>query len=249
MNRVVLIVGIIILWQILSLLNFLPQNRLPSPISILMAFKEIISPGLPPGHSLTIHICYSLYRVCVGYLSALIIAIPLGLIMGWIKSFRIILEPIIGLIRHIPPLAWIPLSILWFGIGIKSAAFIIFLGAFFPILLSTLSGVLLIEEIYFDIAKIFNFSKFQIILKILIPASIPSIFTGMRIGMGIAWMTLIAAEFTGVKQGYGLGYMIMVARDIQRIDEVMAGMMVIGMIGLFWDFLFNFVKNKLFPWA
>ena len=248
-SRIAVFIGLILLWQLFASVSILPQNKFSSPLSVLYALKEIASVGLPPQHSLFIHILYSMYRVFVGYISAVALAVPLGLIMGWSKPIRYILDPIIGIIRHIPPLAWIPLSILWFGIGIKSAGFIIFLGAFFPILMNTVSGVLLIDPLYIDVAKVLKFSKKQFFTKILAPASIPHIITGMRIGMGIAWMTLVAAEFTGVKQGYGLGYMIMVARDIQRVDEVLAGMLVIGIIGLFWDWIFNIVKNKLFPWT
>jgi ABC-type nitrate/sulfonate/bicarbonate transport system permease component len=141
-------------------------------------------------------------------------------------------EPIVEIVRPIPPLAWIPIAILWFGIGIKSAAFIIFLGAFFPVLLNTVNGVRSIDPVLIEAARVLNAGPRFIFLKVLIPGAVPSIFTGMRIGLGIGWMSLVAAEFTGVKQGYGLGYMIMTARDIQRPDEILAGMLVIGLIGL-----------------
>jgi len=186
---------------------------------------------------------HSLYRVFLGYVFAAMLAIPLGIAMGWSEKLRMLLGPIIELLRPIPPLAWIPLSILWFGIGVKSAAFIIFLGVFFPVLLNTTDGVLGIDPVLIEAARTLNASDRDIFFKVLIPGAVPSIMTGMRIGVGIGWMTLVAAEFTGVRQGYGLGYMIMTARDIQRPDEIIAGMLVIGVIGLCIDGALRFRKN------
>ncbi|HYA92650.1 MAG TPA: ABC transporter permease [Thermodesulfobacteriota bacterium] len=151
-------------------------------------------------------------------------------------------------VRPIPPLAWIPIAILWFGIGIKSAAFIIFLGAFFPIFLNTISGVLSIHPILIEAALTLHAKEKDIFLKALLPGAVPSIFVGMRIGIGIGWMTLVAAEFTGVREGYGLGYMIMTARDIQRPDEILAGMLVIGVIGLLIDIGLRTVESRTIRW-
>jgi len=168
--------------------------------------------------------------------------------MGWSHRLRDLMNPIVELIRPIPPLAWIPIAILWFGIGMKSAAFIIFLGAFFPILLNTISGVLTINPLFFEVAQTLNADKRDVFLKVLIPGAVPSIFVGMRIGVGIGWMTLVAAEFTGVKTGYGLGYMIMTARDIQRPDEIIAGMLVIGLIGVLINMLLKGVESRIVRW-
>ncbi len=148
----------------------------------------------------------------------------------------------------IPPLAWIPIAILWFGIGIKSAAFIIFLGAFFPILLNTVSGVVTINPTLIEAARTLQAREKDIFLKVLLPGPIPANFVGLRIGVGIGWMTLVAAEFTGVREGYGLGYMIMTARDIQRPDEIIAGMLIIGLIGLLIDMGLQAVEGRLVRW-
>jgi len=156
--------------------------------------------------------------------------------------------PIIEIIRPIPPLAWIPLSILWFGIGLKSAVFIIFLGCFFPIVLSTISGVLSVDKVLIDAAKTLGAQEREIFYKVLLPGSFPSIYTGLRIAMGIGWMTLVAAEFTGVKSGYGVGYMIMTARDIQRPDYILAGMVTIGLIGFLLDLLLRLCERKSLKW-
>lgn len=239
---------LIMVWQSLSYLGVIPSYKLPSPIEIALGFKNLVFIGMPPGYYLHNHLIHSLYRVFLGYAAAVMIAIPLGLFMGWSMKLRIIVDPIVELLRPIPPLAWIPIAILWFGIGIKSAAFIIFLGVFFPVLLNTISGVDSIDSILIEAARTLHAETKDIFLKVLIPASVPSIFVGMRIGMGIGWMTLVAAEFTGVKTGYGLGYMLMVARDIQRPAEILAGMAVIGLVGIFVNAGFRLVEAKVLRW-
>jgi ABC-type nitrate/sulfonate/bicarbonate transport system permease component len=227
-----LLAFIVILWQGLSYFGVIPAHMLPSPVNIILGFRDLLTVGMPPEHLLLDHVLYSLYRVALGFLLSAFIAIPLGLLMGWFPILRNIISPLLEIVRPIPPLAWIPIAILWLGIGVKSAAFIIFLGAFFPILLNTINGVVSIDPTYLDAAKTLNAKDKYIFFKVLLPGSIPSVFLGLRIGVGIGWMTLVAAEFTGVKEGYGLGYMIMTARDIQRPDEIIAGMLVIGLIGM-----------------
>lgn len=239
---------LIVVWQGLSSIRVIPSYKLPSPVEIVLGLKDLLVVGVPPGHLLHNHILYSLYRVVLGYAAASLLAIPLGLLMGWSEKLLKMIRPFIEVVRPIPPLAWIPIAILWFGIGIKSAAFIIFLGAFFPILLNTISGVLSIHPILIEAARTLHAKEKDIFLKVLFPGSVPSIFVGMRIGIGIGWMTLVAAEFTGVKEGYGLGYMIMTARDIQRPDEILAGMLVIGIIGLLIDIGLRAAEAKVIPW-
>jgi len=239
---------LILIWQGLSSIQVIPSYKLPSPVEILLGFKDLLILGVPPGNLLHNHVLYSLYRVALGYAIAALLAIPLGLLMGWSAGLLKMIRPLFELVRPIPPLAWIPIAILWFGIGIKSAAFIIFLGAFFPILLNTISGVLSIHPILIEAARTLHAREKDIFLKVLLPGAIPSIFVGMRIGIGIGWMTLVAAEFTGVREGYGLGYMIMTARDIQRPDEILAGMLVIGVIGLLIDIGLRAIESKTIKW-
>jgi len=247
-DRYILLLILLILWQALCSLNLIPNHLLPSPIKIVLGLKDLLIIGMPPGHLLPQHILYSLYRVALGFAAAVILGIPVGLWMGWSPRLRRVVNPLVELIRPIPPLAWIPIAILWFGIGMKSAAFIIFLGAFFPILLNTVSGVLAINPIYFEAAQTLNARRKDVFFKVLVPGSIPSIFVGMRIGVGIGWMTLVAAEFTGVRTGYGLGYMIMTARDIQRPDEILAGMLVIGLIGYLINGGLKACERKFVKW-
>ncbi len=247
-ERYLLPLILILVWQGLSSVQVIPSYKLPSPVEILLGFKDLLIVGVPPGNLLHHHILYSLYRVALGYIIAALLAIPLGLLMGWSPGLLRMIRPLFELVRPIPPLAWIPIAILWFGIGIKSAAFIIFLGAFFPILLNTISGVLSINPILIEAARTLHAKEKDIFFKVLLPGAVPSIFVGMRIGIGIGWMTLVAAEFTGVKEGFGLGYMIMTARDIQRPDEILAGMLVIGVIGLLIDIGLRAIESKTIKW-
>ena len=239
---------LLMVWQLLSMTGVIPDYKLPSPVKVANGLMDLIFMGMPPGHPLHIHILYSLPRVCWGYLLALAVAVPLGLAMGWSRTLHGMIDPLVEIIRPIPPLAWIPIAILWFGIGGNSAAFIIFLGAFFPILLNTINGVRTIDPLLIEAARVLNADRRFIFLKVLIPGAIPAIMTGMRIGIGVGWMSLVAAEFTGVKQGYGLGYMIMTARDIQRSDEIIAGMLVIGAIGFTIDVGLQLAQKHLVRW-
>ena len=170
------------------------------------------------------------------------------MLLGRSSRLRTLFHPFVELTRPIPPLAWVPLAILWFGIGDLSAVFIIFLGAFFPILLNTVTGVLSIDRGLIESAVILGASKRDMFLKVLAPGATPAIMTGVRIAVGVGWMTLVAAEFTGVKSGYGLGYMIMTARDIQRADQIVAGMLVIGLIGFGMDALIRIGERRLLRW-
>jgi ABC-type nitrate/sulfonate/bicarbonate transport system permease component len=239
---------ILILWQICASLGCIPLGKVPSPVEILAALYELAFHGLPQGNMLLGHCLSSLERVGIGFVLAAAAAIPLGIVCGWSRMLREMITPIIETMRPIPPLAWIPLAILWFGIGLKSAAFIIFLGCFFPILLSTISGVLSVDPVLVSAARTLGASRRQIFLSVLVPGATPSIYTGLRIGLGIGWMTLVAAEFTGVKSGYGLGYMIMTARDVQRPDLVIAGMAVIGFTGFLLDSLLRLLEARALRW-
>jgi len=240
--------ALLALWQSLSAAGVLPGSVIPSPLQILAALRELVAAGLPQGSTLLMHCLYSLLRVACGFVLAVIVGIPVGILCGWSRTVRDMLTPVIETLRPIPPLAWIPLAILWFGIGLRSAAFIIFLGCLFPILLSTVSGVLSVEKILINAARTLGADDRQIFMKVLLPGATPSIYTGLRIGLGIGWMTLVAAEFTGVKSGYGLGYMIMTARDIQRPDMVLAGMAVIGLTGFLLDSVLRLLEAKALRW-
>lgn len=242
------LVILMVVWQAVCSLGLVPAFKLPSPQAVVVGLRDLALVGMPPGRLLHEHTLWSLYRVFLGFAAASIVGVPLGIAMGRWASIRESLQPVIELIRPVPPLAWIPIAILWFGIGNKSSAFIIFLGAFFPILLNTSAGVMSIDKVLLEAAHTFNATERDIFTKVLIPGALPSIFTGMRIGMGIGWMTLVAAEFVGVKEGLGLGYMIMTARDVQRPDEIVAGMLMIGLVGYMINALLLRLESTAVRW-
>jgi ABC-type nitrate/sulfonate/bicarbonate transport system permease component len=247
-ERILPPLALLALWQVLSSLGIIPDYKLPSPLQVLWGLGDLTTIGMPPGHRLANHIFFSLVRVAAGCVLAAALAVPLGLLLGWSPRLRRIISPLFELLRPVPPLAWIPIAILWFGIGLQAAAFIIFLGAFFPILLNTMAGVVSIHPVLIEAARTLQARERDLFTKVLLPGAVPSIFVGLRIGVGIGWMTLVAAEFTGVKEGYGLGYMIMTARDIQRPDEIVAGMLVIGVMGLLIDSGLRKTERRIVRW-
>lgn len=202
-----------------------------SPLEVWSGARSLLSTGMPPGHLLPAHVAYSLGRVLLGFGSAVLIGVPLGLASAASPTVRRLVRPLVDFLRPIPPLAWVPLAIGWFGIGLRAAGFIIFLGAVFPIVVSTCAGVNHVSPSYVEVARSMNARRHQIWLGVLLPGALTSIVTGLRVALGVAWMTLVAAEFTDVREGYGLGYMLVAARDLQRIDVVVAGMALIGLVG------------------
>ncbi|HHV16020.1 MAG TPA: ABC transporter permease [Gelria sp.] len=217
--------------------------------------------------SLVSNIIVSLVRVIVGYCLAVLIAIPMGILMGYYSLVYNLLNNFVGLFRPIPPLAWVPLVLAWFGvsslatlIGLEqgqwyiylnnvklSMIFIIFIGAFFPILTSSIYGVHSVNKTLIDSALVLGAEGGEIFRKILLPAAAPSIVNGMRTGLGVAWMCLVAAEMLPGSLS-GVGYLITHAYTIARTDIVIAGMISIGLVGALLDYLFRLVEDKKFGW-
>lgn len=238
--KVLLIFLFITAWQALSLA--LNTRFLPGPLQVGKTLVELTVTGEIVTHSLV-----SFARVVAGFFLAVGIGLPLGIAMGWSRRMEN-LSVIIEMIRPIPPLAWIPLAMLWFGIGFQSKVFIIFIGGFFPILSNAFLGVRETPPYLIEAGKVLGATDSQILRKIVIPNSFPSILEGLRIGLGIAWMCLVAAELTGLKSPVGLGYMIMEARDLGRADRVIAGMIVIGVIGYAMNFVLRKTERRLVRW-
>jgi len=234
------------LWWLLAGLGWLGHT--PTPLAVIKGFGHLVATGLPPGYHLQGHVAASLVRVFTGFAIALVIGVPLGIFIGYSKKLEAAVDPLVELIRPIPPLAWLPLAIIWFGIGLASQAYIIALGAFFPIVLNTVSGVKSVDPRLIEAARTLGAGPRTVLARVLVPGAMPSIFTGVRIGMGIAWMSLIAAELVSVQNGYGLGYMIMTARDLARYDLLVAGMVVIGILGYLFDWLIRLLEKRTLSW-
>jgi NitT/TauT family transport system permease protein len=180
------------------------------------------------------HIAASLLRVGTGFALAVCIAVPLGLWMGWVRGAYLTLNPIFQMLRPISPIAWIPIAILWFGVGDASPIYLIFISSVFPMIVQTTVGVHTIDKRYLRAAENFGVSRATLFKQVVIPAVLPQVLVGMRIGLGVAWLVVVAAEMIALRSG--LGYMIMDSRNAgNRYDLVIAGMIIIGVIGLSLD--------------
>jgi NitT/TauT family transport system permease protein len=228
-------VGVIAIWEILAR-NFQP-DLLPAPMVVAKATIELAKTGL-----LLNNIIASLTRVFSGFLLATICAIPLGIILGWYKRAGNTFSPLIEVFRTISPISWIPLAILWFGIGDLPAIFIIFITSFFPLLIATIHACRQIDPVLLRVAKNFGANGRKLFLHVILPASFPYIIIGLRISLGISWVVIVAAEMVGMRSG--LGYLIMDARNFLRTDFVMAGMVTIGIIGFMIDRIMLYLEKQ-----
>lgn len=209
----------------------------PTPWQVVTGAWELAEDG-----SLWEHIGASLFRVGTGFALAVLVAVPLGLWMGWVSGAYRTFNPIFQMLRPISPIAWIPLAILWFGVGDVSPIFLIFIASVFPMIVQTTSGVHTIERRYLRAAANFGVSRSVLFRRVVIPAVLPEIIVGMRIGIGVAWLVVVAAEMIALRSG--LGYMIMDSRNAgNRYDLVIAGMVIIGAIGLLLDGLTRLLER------
>ena len=201
----------------------------PTPLQVVTGTMELVADG-----TLWEHISASLFRVGTGFLSATLVAVPMGLWMGRVEGAYRTLNPIFQILRPISPIAWIPLAILWFGVGNVSPIFLIFIASVFPMIVQTAAGVHTIEKRYLRAADNFGVSRYTLFRQVIIPAVLPEIIVGMRIGLGVAWLVVVAAEMIALRSG--LGYLIMDSRNAgNRYDLVIASMVIIGVIGLLLD--------------
>lgn len=197
--------------------------------------------------TLHIHLFASMTRVYGGFALAALVAVPLGLLIGRNEKVRALLDPFLQLMRPIPVTAWLPLSMILFGLGPRSAFFLVFLGAFYPILLNTVFGVRSVEKRLFEAASMLGCSGTAQFSRVVLPASLPSIFTGLRLGLGLAWFVIVVGEMTGVPQG--LGAVIMDGRTLSRTELVICGMIVIGIAGFISDRIIVAIMNRLLRWS
>lgn len=209
----------------------------PTPWEVVTGIVELIRDG-----TLWRHIGASLGRVGSGFLLAVAVAVPIGLWMGWVRGVHDTLNPLFQILRPISPIAWIPIAILWFGVGNASPIYLIFISSVFPMIVQTVAGVHTIEKRYLRAAENFGVSRYTLFTQVVIPAVLPQIIVGMRIGLGVAWLVVVAAEMIALRSG--LGYLIMDSRNAgNRYDLVIAGMIIIGLIGLMLDGLMRLLEG------
>ena len=223
---------------------------IPSPRQVAVMMYDFSFGGVyDDAFSATIltHIWMSVTRVYGGFFLAAIIGIPLGLMIGRIKILRQLLDPTINVLRPIPVTAWLPLSMIFFGLGPNAAIFLVFLGAFYPILLNTIFGVRSVDPRLFEAASMLGCSGSAMFRQIVFPAALPSIFNGLRIAHGFAWILIVVGEMTGVPTG--LGSVIMDGRTLSRTDLVVTGMIVIGAMGFITDRIIVMISNRVLSWS
>ena len=233
---------LIAVWQIA--VSRYPVHLSPSPLEVLGGITDLIQHGL-----LLKYVVASLFRVTWGFLLAVVLAIPLGLAIGWSRRAEMAFNPIIQILRPISPLAWIPIAILWFGVGDLAAIFLIFMGCFLPLLLTAINAVRSIPAVYVNAGRNFGLRRLDLVYRVLYPAVIPQLIVGLRITLGVAWLVVVAAEMIAVSSG--LGFLIVDARNAgNRYDLVVAGMVIIGVIGLLLDVgIRSLERVKSFRWS
>ena len=226
------------------------HNLIPSPVEVAKALWDLAFGGINDdafSGTLLTHLVASTSRVYGGFLLAAALALPLGMMIGRIPFMRDLLEPSLQVLRPIPVTAWLPLAMILFGIGPTSALFLVFLGAFYPILINTVFGVRSVENRLFEAASMLGVSKSAMFPKVVLPAALPSIFTGLRLGLGFAWVVIVVGEMTGVQTG--LGAIIMEARQLSRTEIVICGMIIIGIAGFLTDRFIQWVSSRLLRWS
>lgn len=214
-------------WQLAVWLH--PHQLMPGPWKTAHGIADLVPHGLIVKYTVA-----SVFRVTWGFLLAVVIAVPLGLAIGWYRRAEMAVNPILQILRPISPLAWIPIAILWFGVGDLAAIFLIFVGCFLPLLLTVINAVESVPAVHIHAGRNFGLGPMALMRKILYPAIVPRLMTGLRITLGIAWLVVVAAEMISVNSG--LGFLIVDARNAgNRYDLVVAGMVIIGVVGLLLD--------------
>jgi NitT/TauT family transport system permease protein len=226
--RPILFIGVLLIaWTVA--IERQPVHLLPTPWGVVLGIAELIRHGL-----LLKYVVASLYRVTWGFVLAAIIGIPAGLAIGWYRRTEMALNPLLQVFRPISPLAWIPISILWFGVGDVAAIFLIFLASLLPLMLTAMNAVESIPSVFVNAGRNFGLSPARLLYQVLYPAVLPQLIIGLRITLGVAWLVVVAAEMIAVNSG--LGFLIVDARNAgNRYDLVVAGMVMIGLIGLLLD--------------
>jgi taurine transport system permease protein len=243
---VVTVVALLVLWWVATHYGWIRDIFLPTPEKILKSFADAWVGDIQGGRPLPEHFWASLGRVFAAFLLAVVTAIPAGIAMGVSRIARGILDPPIEFYRPLPPLAYLPLIVIWFGIDETAKVVLIFLACFAPLAMSARAGVrgVMIEQI--NAAYSMGASRWQVIWHVIVPGAMPEIFTGMRIAIGFGWTTLVAAEMVAATEG--LGQMVLNASNFLRTDVVIMGIVVIGVVAYLFDLLMRYVERLVVPW-
>ncbi|MGY2051992.1 ABC transporter permease [Methylobacterium sp. JK268] len=227
-----------------------PYSLIPPPAEVWTELRDLAVGGINDdafSGTLLTHLVASVSRVLGGFGLAVLAALPLGLLIGRVPLVRQLLDPTFQILRPVPVTAWLPLAMILFGLGPRSAYFLVFLGAFYPILVNTVFGVRSVEPRLFEAASMLGCRGSSQFVRVVLPAALPSIFTGLRLGLGFAWVVIVVGEMTGVPTG--LGAMIMEARQLSRTEIVICGMVVIGVAGFVSDRIVTLIGRRLLAWS
>ena len=241
-------VVMLILWHVFTVGR--PGSLIPPPLEVWLELRDLAFGGINDdaySKTLHIHLLASVSRVFGGFALAVVVALPLGMLIGRVPLVRQVIEPTLQILRPVPVTAWLPLAMIIFGLGPRSAFFLVFLGAFYPILVNTVFGVRSVEPRLFEAASMLGCNGSAQFFRVVLPAALPSIFTGMRLGLGFAWVVIVVGEMTGVQTG--LGAIIMEARQLSRTEIVISGMIVIGIVGFLSDQLVMLLGRRLLSWS
>lgn len=234
--------AMLLLWQGLTAAGAINSFLLPSPIAVLDSLWEMSKDG-----SLWVNLAASLKRVCIGYLMACGVGLTLGFICGWSQIVAELVRPIIEALRPIPPLAWVPIAILWFGLGDMSAYFLVFLGCLFPLFFGAYTAVRSIDRNQINAALCLGASRWLLFSSVLVPASLPIMMPNLRLALGIGWMCVVTAELIAAQTG--LGYLIQQSRMLFQIQNVVAGMVAIGVVGFLMSAAVERIERRVNAWA
>lgn len=222
------------------------QIDFPSPWEVLQLFVHMLTHKVGYYYNLFGHVLFSLSRVLVGFSLAAVLGIILGLTMGWFKYVRAVFMPIFNLLRPIAPLAWIPLAILWFGIGEEYKYFLIFIAAFVPFTLNAFAGAVHVDKQLIGAARMLGASNTQVFFQIVVPSAVPSIFSGAQVSLSNSWMTMLAAEM--VRSSEGVGWIIIAGQSVNNMTQMLAGMLAIGIVGLLLATGMRLLEERCLRW-
>ncbi|ARB25349.1 ABC transporter permease [Klebsiella oxytoca] len=237
-------------WELFSRSGILPRALLPAPSQVIVAWADWVfttdgNTQTYSGHWI-FDVTSSAYRVFSGFAIAAVLGIGIGMAIGWSRTVENLFEPVLQILRPVPPVSWIPLAIIWFGIADKPAIFLVFMGSFFPVLLSTIHGVKSCDRNLLRAGAMTGGTPGKLLVHIVFPAALPSIFSGLRIAIGSAWMLTVTAEMVAVKSG--VGYVLWDSYYFLRYDIVIASMVSIGLLGFLSDYVIKRLGSRLLRW-
>lgn len=240
------VVSFFVLWHLLVVGGIINTRYIASPLEVLRGVIGKITDPRPDGETLVANILASFRVAFSGFFLSILVGAPLGLLMGWYKPVDRFVRPIFEIIRPIPPIAWIPISIIFLGIGVRSKAFIIFFSGFIPTLINSYTGIQSTNPVHINVAKTCGASNLKTFFTVGIPSALPLTFAGFKLSLGNAWSTLVAAEMLAANRG--LGYMILMGRNFSRIDLVIGGMFIIGLLGVLLSVIMERIERVVIKW-